>query len=62
MRIFNGCINAAVAPGSAGGCPLMVLPVAAQQSDVSQLLEESRSVSVQLSRDVAQMESFTRII
>jgi len=40
----------------------MVLPVAAQQSDVSQLLEESRSVSVQLSRDVAQMESFIRII
>src|SRR6185312_1212381 len=41
-------------------CPLMILPLAAQQSDISQLLEHSRSVSVQLNRDVAQMESFTR--
>ena len=61
MRIFLKA-NAGLILAAAVSCPLMVLPVAAQQSDVSQLLEESRSVSVQLSRDVAQMESFIRII
>lgn len=40
--------------------PLLVSSASAQQSDVSQLLQKTKTTAAQLDRDVAQMESFTR--
>jgi hypothetical protein len=59
MRI-SPRFNATYAFAAAVICTLLLSSAAAQQSNASQLLEQTRSVSAQLNRDVVQMESFTR--
>ncbi|HLJ15428.1 MAG TPA: hypothetical protein VKV15_13090 [Bryobacteraceae bacterium] len=54
LRTNRGYLLAAVVM-----CPLLPSSAVAQ-SDVSRLLEDTRATATQLSRDVVQMETFTR--